>query len=144
MNKSTLADFGLLLLRIGLAVVITWYGAWHLFGSFDGPGVAKTLSGFHEKHGFPTWLGWLAIISEFFGGIAVGLGLLTRLAAFGITCTMAVAAFTNFQSGGFDQKTHLPFALMWMALALLFMGAGPYSVEGYLAGRRPGRKGKAA
>lgn len=43
----------------------------------------------------PGWLLALAAISEFGGGIALVLGLFTRLFSFGLVCTMGVAAFAR-------------------------------------------------
>jgi putative oxidoreductase len=138
-NKAKLNDVGLLVLRLVLAAIILWYGAQKV-GIFGGGGVRQTLESFKSKNGFPEWLTALAIISEFLGGIAVGIGLLTRLAAFGIACTMAVASWSNYSGGGGYKAAHLPLALFGMAAALVLTGAGSFSLEGILFARRKKRK----
>lgn len=80
-------------LRLGLGAVIIAHGAQKVLGSFEGPGLGKFIAG-PTPFGFmkPTWL-WLgaAAFSELVGGSLVLLGLLTRVGAFFIACTMLTA-----------------------------------------------------
>jgi len=71
-----------------------------------------------------------AVISEFIGGAALAMGFLTRIAAFGIICTMSVAVYTHSVTLGhpFVDKTgggsyELP--LVFLAINILFLFAGP-------------------
>jgi putative oxidoreductase len=143
MKANKLNDLGLLLLRLFLAAILIYYGSQKMLGAFGGAGLSGTLSSFEQKNHFPQWLTMLAIVSEFCGSIAVAIGLLTRLAAFGITCTMATAAWSNLSHpGGVYKDAHLPLALCGMALALIFTGAGSYAVEAaLLKGRKRGGGG---
>ena len=78
----------------------------------------------------PPFLQFLAAVSEFGGGIAWMLGLLTPLASFGLICTMAVASsmhafvmkdpFVN-QTGG----TSYELALVYLGVSILLLAAGP-------------------
>ena len=140
MKRDKLGDFGLLLLRIFLAGILVYYGSQKMFGLFGGEGIQGTISAF-EKQGFPQWLTMLAIVAESAGSIAVVLGLLTRLAAFGIACTMATASYEMFMMHTNYKDAHLPLALCGMALALIFTGAGTFSLDYVMTGgRRKKRK----
>lgn len=132
-------DIGLLILRIGLGLVLLYYGSQKVLGVFGGSGFQAQLSKWEIERGIPTWLGILAITSEFAGSIAVMLGLLTRVAAFGMLCTMLTAAWFNLNrpgmaqdllSGGSDaNRFGFPFALACMAASLMLTGAGAYSID---------------
>lgn len=133
-------DIGLLVLRIGLGGVLLYYGLQKAFGAFNGQGFQNQLDFFQERFGFPRWLGTLAIVSEFGGSIAVLLGLFTRVAAFGMMCTMAVAAFEGAQRAGMlsglatgdraaPPAIFYPLALMFMAMSLLLTGPGALSLD---------------
>ena len=78
--------------------------------------------------GLPYWLGYVAAFTEFFGGIALILGLLTPIAALGVAIEMAVAIVkVNLRRGlTGTQGYELPLSLF--ALALLILADGP----GYL------------
>ena len=91
----------------------------------------------------PGFFQFLAALSEFGGGIAWILGLLTPLASFGITCTMAVAVsvhalvlkdpFVNPTGGSSFEP-----ALVYLGVALLLgaMGAGKFSLDAKIFGAR--------
>ena len=80
-----------LILRVTLGVVMLPHGAQKLLGWFGGPGFNGTMAMFTDKMHIPMFLALLVIIAESFGSLALIAGLLTRLAAFGITCIMVVA-----------------------------------------------------
>jgi putative oxidoreductase len=88
--------------------------------------------------GLPYWLGYVAAFTEFFGGIALILGLLTPIAALGVAIEMAVAIVkVNLRRGlTGTQGYELPLSLF--ALALLILADGP----GYLAVARVLFRGK--
>src|SRR6185503_7582148 len=72
-------------LRLTLAVVIVPHGAQKVLGWFGGHGFKNTLQYF-VGYGIPAPLALLAMTAEFAGPIGLALGLLTRVAAFGIGC----------------------------------------------------------
>jgi putative oxidoreductase len=142
-KDDKLRDVGVLVLRIGLGGVLLYYGLQKAFGAFDGPGFQRTLDFFQSHYGFPRWLGSLAILSEFAGSIGVLLGLLTRVAALGMACTMAVAAFegvtrpgmlSDLMNGAQSAPPAIlyPSAMMFMALSLMLTGPGGISVDAKL------------
>jgi putative oxidoreductase len=79
--------------------------------------------------GLPYWLGYVAAFTEFFGGIALILGLLTPLAAAGVAIDMTVAILKVHLRHGLTGPGGFEFPLSLLALALLILVDGP----GYLA-----------
>ena len=90
---QTDGSVGALILRLTLAVVLFPHGAQKVLGWFGGPGLKATLQYFTSA-GIPTVFGLLAIAAEFLGPLGLAVGLLTRVAAFGIVCVMLVAIIT--------------------------------------------------
>lgn len=88
--------------------------------------------------GLPYWLGYVAAFTEFFGGIALILGLLTPIAALGIAIEMAVAIMKEDLRHGLTGPQGYEFPLSLLALALMILADGP----GYLAVDRLLLRGK--
>jgi putative oxidoreductase len=133
-----------LLLRITLALVMFPHGAQKALGWFGGHGFKGTLKYFTGS-GIPAMFALLAIAAEFLGPLGLAFGLLTRVAAFGIACVMLVAIVTvHWQHGFFinwygNQKGegieyHL--LVLGIAITLMIIGAGAWSLDGLLAGAR--------
>jgi putative oxidoreductase len=133
-----------LILRITLAVVMFPHGAQKVPGWFGGHGFRETMK-FFTASGVPAILAALAIAAEFLGPLGLAVGLLTRVAAFGIACVMLVAILTVHWPNGFfmnwygNQKGegfeyHL--LALGIAIALIIVGAGAWSLDGALAGSR--------
>jgi putative oxidoreductase len=130
-----------LVLRLALAIVIWPHGAQKVLGWFGGPGFGGTL-GYFGSQGIPVPLALLAMAAEFLGPIGLVLGLLTRVAAFGIACVMVVAVVTAHWKFGFfmnwfgNQKGEgFEFHLLALgiALALIIGGAGRWSIDAQIA-----------
>jgi len=133
--KSSLNDLALLLLRLGLGAVMWAHGAQKLLGLFGGHGpqgfvrLVGTL-------GMPASMAWLVIAVEFFGGIAIALGVLSRLAALGFTVTMAVGIVKLHWANGFFMNGpggpgyEYPLLLAVVAFVLLLTGPGRYALFG--------------
>jgi len=85
---------------------------------------------------------FLAALSEFGGGLAWILGLLTRLASFGILCTMVVAVWAMYSNGATfvgQPSFELPAVYFAVALCLMCLGGGKYALD-RLAFRKCGVK----
>jgi putative oxidoreductase len=130
-----------LLLRLTLAVVMFPHGAQKVLGWFGGYGFTGTL-GFFKGQGVPTPLALLVFAAEFLGPLGLALGLLTRIAAFGIACVMLVALLTVHKQHGFfmnwfgtQQGEGFEYHLLALgiALALIIGGAGLWSIDAALA-----------
>src|ERR1700684_3216012 len=89
------------ILRLMLGLVFFAHGAQKMLGWFGGFGFAGTMGFFTGMMHIPTPLAFLAIAAEFFGGIGLILGFLTRIAAFGIGVNMLVAVATVHSAFGF-------------------------------------------
>src|SRR5215467_9013016 len=97
---STSNDPSLTLVRLTLGVVFFAHGAQKMLGWFGGYGFHGTMGFFTQQMGIPAPFAFLAICAEFFGGLGLIVGLLTRVAAFGIMCNMVVAVLTVHHVNG--------------------------------------------
>ena len=109
-----------------------------MLGWFGGFGYTATMGMFRGGLHIPAPLAFLAIAAEFFGGIGLLLGLLTRVAAFGISVNMLVAIITVHAQFGFfanwtgQQKGEgFEFHLLVLAITtfLMIKGAGAFSAD---------------
>src|SRR5206468_6740068 len=66
------------------------------------PATMRYFDGLHVPHFFA----WLAILAECFGGLGLMAGLLSRIAAFGVGCTMVVAVFLRHLPYGYLMNWH--------------------------------------
>ena len=134
---STSNDVTFTILRLVLGVVFFAHGAQKMLGWFGGYGFHGTM-GFFEHLGMPAPVAFLVICTEFFGGLGLIVGLLTRIAALGIGVEMIGAIFMVHLANGFfmnwfgNQKGegfeyHL--LVIAMAAALLLRGAGAFSLD---------------
>jgi putative oxidoreductase len=131
-----LRDLALLFVRIGLAWIFIYHGAGTLFGAFGGPGVHRQAEFFSSvAHLDPgTFFAVLNGVIEFFGGIAVGLGLLGRLTALGLVGDMVVAMATvTFHNGIVSNAAgsgyEINLALIVLALSVVLLGSGRVSAD---------------
>jgi putative oxidoreductase len=127
-------------LRLALGVLFIAHGAQKVFGSFNGPGWAKWTAmsqavPFPFMRPTPLWLG-AAALAELVGGVLILVGLLTRVGAFLIVCTMLTAIKLLWPAFFAPTGIELPIALLAGALALLIGGGGQASIDQKLSGRR--------
>src|SRR5260221_10295954 len=98
---STDDDRATALLRLLLGTVFFAHGAQKMLGWFGGFGFSATMGMFTSMLHIPAPFAFLAIAAEFFGGLGLLVGLLTRIAAFGIFANMVVAIGMVHRSFGF-------------------------------------------
>ena len=134
------------ILRLVLGVVFFAHGAQKMLGWFGGFGFSGTMGFFTGMLHIPAPLAFLAIAAEFFGGLGLILGFLTRIAAFGITATMLVAIglvhspFGFFMNWSGTQKGEgIEYHLLVLAMTafLMIRGAGALSVDRAIATASP-------
>ncbi len=134
---STSNDVSLTVLRLVLGVVFFAHGAQKLLGWFGGYGFHGTM-GFFEHLGMPAPVAFLIICTEFFGGLGLIVGLLTRIAALGIGVEMIGAIFLVHLPNGFFMNWYgtqkgegFEYHLLAIAMAatLLLRGAGKFSAD---------------
>jgi putative oxidoreductase len=142
------ADVALVLVRIALAWIFVWYGAGKLFGSWNGAGLHETSRFMSDiAHLHPGGLfAVLGGVLEFGGAIALVLGLGTRLVGVGLFIDMLMAMITVTWSHGFNTAKvppgyELNVALAALALVVVFLGAGRFSLDALIA-RRLGPTGE--
>lgn len=127
------AGLSTLALRIPAGIIFMAHGAQKLFGAFGGYGLEGTgqwMASIGLEPGYLMAL--MAGSAEFFGGLALLLGLLIRPAAAVLAITMLVAIFTvHFSNGLFMSNNGYEFglALLAVSVSLLFSGAGRLSVD---------------
>ena len=133
------AGLSALVLRVPVGIVLAAHGAQKLFAWFGGYGLEGT-GQYMESIGLaPGFLmALLAGSAEFFGGLALVLGVLTRPAALVSAFTMLMAIFTaHINNGLFLSNGGYEYALALFAatLSLVFSGAGRLAVDNLLANK---------
>lgn len=132
-----LSSLGLLALRLALGTIFLGHGAQKLFGMFGGPGLSKMIEMFGGMGFSPGWLwGSLTAGGEFFGGLGVLLGCLTRWSALVLAVIMGVAIVKVHWAGGFflPQGIEYCVALFGLSVGLFFAGPGKFSVDEVISG----------
>jgi len=126
-----------LILRVPVGLILAAHGAQKLFAWFGGYGLEGTgqwMASIGLEPGY--WLALMAGSAEFFGGIALALGLLTRPAAVVTAFTMLIAIFSvHINNGLFMANNGYEYALTLLVAtaALAIQGAGSFSVDSVIA-----------
>jgi|SRR5271155_4775254 len=135
---ATTNDPALTLMRLVLGIVFFAHGAQKMLGWFGGYGFSGTMGFFTSVMHIPAPFAFLAIAAEFFGSLGLLLGLLTRIAASGITMNMLVAILMVHRHFGFfanwtgEQKGEgIEYHLLVLALTivLIIRGGGALSAD---------------
>ncbi|NOT76788.1 MAG: DoxX family protein [Cyclobacteriaceae bacterium] len=139
-NQITKSDLSsaLLLLRVVLALVIFPHGAQKLFGWYGGYGFTGTMQFFTETIGMPWLLGFLTILLETVGTLALLAGLGTRALGVAFTFLAAGIVFTTHLPNGFFMNWFgnqagegYEYFILWagMTITLVITGGGRYSLD---------------
>jgi putative oxidoreductase len=125
-------NFGLLMLRAALGVVMLAHGIRHIFGGGKIAGTGKWFESLGMKPGIIH--AWLASLTEVGAGFSLILGLLTPLGAAGVVGTMLVALITNHLKNGFfifykGEGYEYVMTLALAGLAMSALGAGEWSID---------------
>ena len=138
------AGVAALVLRIPVGLILAAHGAQKLFGWFGGYGLEGTAQWLASIGLAPgTLMALLAGGAEFFGGLALVLGLLTRPAALVAAFTMLVAIFAvHIGNGLFMANNGYEYALTLFAAtaALAIQGGGRFSLDGALMAHFAGER----
>ena len=136
--KSALS-FAPLTLRIPIGIILIAHGSQKLFGFFGGYGLEVTGQWMTSIGLTPGYLmALMAGSSEFFGGLLLLLGLLTRPTALVLSFTMVIAIFSvHIGNGLFLANNGYEFGLALLAAtaSLAVSGAGKLSLDNLLASR---------
>ena len=120
------------LVRVVAGLFLVPHGAQKLFGWFGGYGLSATDQFFQAKLGLPAGVALAAGLIEFFGGLALALGLFTRPAAVLATGLLLVAALqVHLGAGFFWSAGGFEYPLLWAVVTLGYAvkGGGRYSVD---------------
>lgn len=135
-------EFSLLFVRLIVGTIFAAHGAQKMWGWFDGPGLDATVAQF-ENMGFSK-LGYAVAIGEFFGGLGIALGFLSRFSAASLIVIMIGAIVkvhgTNglfLATGGFEYNL----ALIGLLLPVFLAGPGQVAL-GRLIFPRSSRTGR--
>ncbi len=133
MKNELISSAGILWLRVLAGVGIAYHGYGKVFGGH----VQMMVEGV-GKMGFPApeFFAWAAALSELAGGIALVVGLGTRVAALFVFITMSVAAFVAHKADPFQAK-ELALAYWCASGALMGLGGGLFSLD-FLLGKKKG------
>jgi putative oxidoreductase len=137
LNKVLNSEVGYsaLVFRLPLGFVFTAHGAQKLFGWFGGYGLEGTGQWLASVGFEPGYLmALLAGSAEFFGGIALILGFLTRPAAVLVAFTMIMAMTVHIGNGLFLSNNGYEFALSLLAMSvgLAILGGGKLAADQYI------------
>jgi putative oxidoreductase len=134
------------ILRLVLGVVFFVHGAQKTLGWFGGYGFSGTMGFFTGAMHIPAPFAFLAIAAEFFGGLGLIVGFLTRIAAFGIAVNMLVAIakvhggfgfFMNWDGKQKGEGFEYHLLVLAMTVFLMIRGAGAFSVDRAIATASP-------
>jgi putative oxidoreductase len=135
---NTTDDPAITILRLFFGIVFFVHGAQKALGWFGGYGFSGTMGYFTQQAHIPAPFAFLAICAEFLGGIGLLLGLLGRVAAFGIACNMVVAIamvhrhfgfFANWYGSQKGEGYEYHLLAIAIALAIMIKGSGAFSVD---------------
>ena len=149
MKTQTSTDISLLVARVILGTVIAGHGAQKLLGWFGGYGFEGTMGFFTGMVGLPYILGFLIIVAESFGMIALIFGFASRIVSFSLIAIMIGAIITTHGQFGFFMNWSgaqggegYEFHLLVIALSIVvgLNGAGAYSLDAYLKSRLERRR----
>jgi putative oxidoreductase len=142
----TTDDTTLTVLRVVLGVVMFAHAAQKVLGWFGGRGFAATMQFFTIDLGIPGFFAFLAIVSEFFGSLALILGLMSRVASLAIIVIMIFAValvtgvngffmnwFGKLSPGAEGYEYHL--MAVAMGIAVMVRGGGAFSIDALLSRR---------
>ena len=134
-------SLGALVMRVVLGVIMVRHGYDKVIPS----GALYNFTHMVTRLHLPVWLGYIAAFTEFFGGMLLIIGLLTRFAALMVAFDMATAIVKIHLHGGLmgPNSFALPLALFSIALMLIFTGCGWLGLDDFV-GRGGGSRAKLA
>jgi putative oxidoreductase len=137
-NDRTAVEVSLLIVRVVVGLIFAAHGAQKLFGAFGGPGLSKIV----EMMGT---LGYFVTIGEFFGGVGLVVGFLTRFSAASLIVIMigAIASVHGkngffLSNGGYEYNL----ALIGLLAPTLIAGPGRFAIGRFLPLPKSKRAGR--
>ncbi len=129
LNIGRRFDIGMLILRVIVGCLIVFGHGWGKLANYG-----TRLDTFADPLGFGSAVSLtLTVFAEFFCGIAIVLGLLTRLSVIPLIILMMTAAFIVHADDPFGRQ-ELPILYLLSFLTIFIMGAGKYSLDNFMLG----------
>ena len=141
---NTESNWGALVARLALGIVLFPHGAQKMLGWFGGYGFTATIDAFTDQMELPWLVAFAVICIEFFGSIFIVLGLASRLWSLAIGGLFIGIIFTTHLEHGFFMNWYgnqagegYEYALLMVgiALAVLINGSGKYALDTQLVKR---------
>lgn len=134
MKEFLLLQYALCFMRVGIGLLTMLHGipkmsgieTWHNLGTTFMFPLGITF--------LPTMWGFLGGCTEFFGGIALMLGLGTRAASFSLVIMMFIAAIWHIKRGDSFNVYSFPISLCIVYLTFMVIGGGDFSLDYYIFG----------
>ena len=139
--KTDNLDWGALIARVFLGVVILPHGLQKLLGMFGGYGFSATVEYFSST-GIPSLIGTLIVLGESFGALFLILGLISRISAAGIALIMLGAMimvhsqfgfFMNWFGAQAGEGFEYHLLALGLALIVLVRGGGKWALDGEIS-----------
>jgi len=129
--------FGSLVMRLVLSIIMIRHGYDKVIPSGSLYNFTHMVIRLH----LPVWLGYLAAFTEFFGGLLLFVGLLTRIVAIMMAIEMVVAIIKIHIHGGLMGPNSFAFPLTCFAIALMlvFTGCGWLGLDDFAGRGKVGR-----
>lgn len=127
-----------LVLRVTLVIVVFPHGAQKLFGWFGGYGFSGTMGFLTETMGLPWIIGFLVIMLETIGAVALIAGFATRIiSGFYIALALGIIFSSHIQNGFFmnwfgnQAGEGYEYFILWIGIAtvLVITGGGRLSLD---------------
>ncbi len=132
-TKFSFPEIAILVLRISVGIVFIYHGSQKLFGVFGGHGMEGFIQYLTQlKVPTPEINGWLAALTEFFGGLALAIGFYPRWAALPLIGVMLVAIILVTGANGFNAGNkgfEYNFILIAALLAVFLQGSGKWVIK---------------
>jgi len=135
---NTESNWGALVARLTLGIVLFPHGAQKMLGWFGGYGFTGTMDAFTNQMHLPWMVAFAVIMIEFFGSIFLILGIASRLWALAITGLFIGIIFTTHLEHGFfmnwmgnqaGEGYEYALLIIGLAAAVLISGGGKHSLD---------------
>jgi putative oxidoreductase len=120
--NSVVGDIGLLVFRAFAGLSLAYAHGWGKVPPTDG--FVRSVTGL----GFPGEMAWLAMLTEFVGGLSLAAGFATRPVALAMIVNFSVAGFMAHAADPYQRK-ELAFMFLAASVMFLFVGAGRFSID---------------
>jgi len=135
---NTESNWGALVARLTLGIVLFPHGAQKMLGLFGGYGFAGTMDAFTNQMHLPWIVAFAVIMIEFFGSIFLILGFASRLWSLAIAGLFIGIIFTTHLEHGFfmnwfgnqaGEGYEYALLIIGIAAAVLIHGGGKYAID---------------